>query len=167
MSVSSSPKPAKIKDSGAFYQATTLPPDTWETGEEDLLWLASFNPVRYEHPGIFQAGGGHVQIESGQRGDFLARLASAMGADQPRTLKTHYSRFDEYDTLARAVYRSHCQEATQQAEQERLFTVFRLRVVNADDPTACERYRYPVTGITSDPAAATTSPGPSRPLIRS
>ncbi len=165
MSVSSS-KPRKIKDSGAFYQATTLPAHTWETGEEDLLWLASFNPVRYEHPGIFRAGGGRVQIERGRRGDFLARLASAMGADQPRTLKMHYSRFDEYDALVRVVYLGHCQEATQQAEQEQLFTVFRLRVVNADDPTACERYRYPVTGITSGPTPATTSPGPSPLSVR-
>ncbi len=128
----------------AFNRLGRQPSTLYETGEEDLLWLASFNPVRYEHPGIFQAGHGYVQIESGRRGDFLARLEVAMGADQPRTLKTHYSRYDEYEALVRAVYLAHCREATQQAEQERLFTVFRLRVVNADDPTACERYRYPV-----------------------
>ena len=52
----SSPKLGKVKDSGAFYQASLLPPDTWETGEEDLLWLAGFNPVSYTHPGIFKAG---------------------------------------------------------------------------------------------------------------
>ncbi len=63
--------------------------------------------MRYEHPGIFRAGYGHVQIESGRRGDFLARLASAMGADQARGLNAPYSRFDEYDTLARSVYLGH------------------------------------------------------------
>ncbi len=56
----------------------------------------------------------------------------------------HYSRYDEYETLVRAVYLAHCREATQQAQRERLFTVFRLRVVNADDPSAAERYRHPV-----------------------
>ncbi len=128
----------------AFNRLGSQPPTTYETGEKDLLWLASFNPVRYEHPGIFQAGSGSVQIESGRRGDFLARLEVAMGADQPRSLKMHYSRYDEYDALVRAVYLAHCREATQQAHRERLFTIFRLRVVNADDPTAAERYRYPV-----------------------
>ncbi len=143
MSVSSS-KPGTVRDSGAFYQDGLSSPDSWETGEEDLLWLAGFFRVSYTHPGIFRVGSAHVQIESGRRGDFLARLASAMGADQEGAATNSYSRYDEYDALVRAVYLAHCQEATQQAQRERLFTIFRLRVVNADDPTAADRYRYPV-----------------------
>ncbi len=144
----SSPKPGKIKDSGAFYQATLLSADTWETGEEDLLWLASFNPVRYEHPGIFQAAHGYVQIERHRVTDFLVRLSSAMGIEQARGLDAPHHRFDEYDTLARSVYLGYYREAVRQEERERLFNIFRLRVVNADDPTAAERYPYPVQRYT-------------------
>ena len=46
MSVSS-PKPGKIKDLGAAaaqacapFQQSLLPPDTYETGEDDLLWIS-------------------------------------------------------------------------------------------------------------------------------
>ncbi len=81
-----------------------------------------------------------MQIESGRRSDFLAR----MGADQHRGLNDPNHRFKEYDTLARTVYLGHCEAADRQAERERLFDIFMLRVVNADDPRAAERYRYPV-----------------------
>ena len=106
---------AEAAQARAPFQQSLLPPNTYETSEEDLLWLAGFNPVSYTHPGIFKAAHGHVQIESHRIGDFLVRLAAAMGADQEGAAKDPYSRFKEYDALARAVYLGHCRAAEQQA----------------------------------------------------
>ncbi len=108
--------------------------------EDHFIWLAESHRVTYAHPGVFQAGMGHVWIESGRRGDFLAGLTSAMGADQEGAAKDPYSRFKEYDALARAVYLGHCRAVG----RAKLFEIFRLRVVNAGEPGYAERYRYPV-----------------------
>ena len=72
--------------------------------------------------------------------DFLVRLAQAMGADQEGAAKDPYSRFKEYDALARAVYLGHCREA----ERGKLLEIFMLRMVNAGEPGYADRYRYPV-----------------------
>lgn len=77
---------------------------TYKVSEERFLWLAERDRVTYEHPGVFRAGLGHVQIESARQGDFLVQLAAVMGADQDGAAKDTYNRFNEYDALARAVY---------------------------------------------------------------
>ncbi len=113
---------------------------TYGVSEERFLWLAEQDRVTYEHPGVFRAGLGHVQIESVQHGAFLVRLAAVMEADQEGAAKDPYSRFKEYDALVRAVYLGHCEAA----KAAKLFEIFRLRVLNAGDPGYADRYRYPV-----------------------
>ena len=134
--MSTDPVPGRV----AFDRSSLPPPKVWETGEEDLLWLAEFNPVRYQHPGIFQAAHGYVQIERHRVADFLVRLETIMGVGQARSLETPYNRFAEYDALTRAVYLGHCEVA----KRAKLFEIFRLRVVNAGEPGYADRYRYPV-----------------------
>jgi hypothetical protein len=54
--------------------------------ERAFLNAARTEPVTYEHPGTFRAGGVYVEIEEGHVSDFLVKLSRAVGPTVHETL---------------------------------------------------------------------------------